>query len=282
MGVSTMSARFATHSIARKREFSPSVLVRIAIGFFLKMLAQIGRGFSDVVVYKENIYQQMVQLLNMAAVPVMTDLELELPGVRNCELYPFPLPDLFMGAPLTISGKYVGKFPSTVTLHGVAPLQGAGFGFSLEAKTQQSDVIPVGKVFLKQRLDLLTAKAWLEESKQIENEVVDLSCENSMPSAYTVMMAYETTEEQKHDLAKSKGKRKWYRDPKVLGALAVGNCMLIGAAAFYFGDLASSMGNVPVIGGIGDAVASIDGCDCCDCGCLDCCGDCDCSDCMVC
>jgi hypothetical protein len=44
------------------------------------MLAQIGRGFSDVVVYKEKIFDQMLQLLNMAAVPVITNVQLSIAG----------------------------------------------------------------------------------------------------------------------------------------------------------------------------------------------------------
>ena len=49
-------------------------------------------------------------------------------------------------------------------------------------------VIPVGKVFIKQRIDLLSAKAWLEESEETKKEVVDLSCDESMPSPYTMMV----------------------------------------------------------------------------------------------
>jgi len=53
--------------------------------------------------------------LNMAAVPVLTNITVQIPGVSGLELYPFPVPDLFMGAPLTLSGKCKGKFPSNST-----------------------------------------------------------------------------------------------------------------------------------------------------------------------
>jgi len=110
------------------------------------------------------------------------------------ELYPFPVPDLFMGAPLTISGKCKGKFPPEIRLNGLLPDK---TDYHLEIKSRESDVIPVRKVFIKQRLDLLTAKAWLEQSRPVQQEVVNVSVAESMPSAYTVMVAYETTEEKK-------------------------------------------------------------------------------------
>jgi len=172
--------------------------------------------------------------------------------------------------------------------------------------------------------------------KQLQEQIVDISCTESMPSAYTTMVAYETTEEKRRemkadrqqsmangrdaqgedapllggvngdegksdtgsgskvDLAKkqaaaTQAKKKWYRNPKVLGAIAVGNAVLIGAAAFSFGDLAASAGNLPVIGALGDGIGNLLSGDCCGLG--DCCGacgdcqcdcDCDCGDCLAC
>ena len=68
--------------------------------YFLKMLAEIGRGFDDVVVYRENIYRKMTRLLERASVPVLTNIELDMPGLDEVELYPFPIPDLFLNGPL--------------------------------------------------------------------------------------------------------------------------------------------------------------------------------------
>jgi hypothetical protein len=150
-------------------------------------------------------------------------------------------------------------------------------------------------VFIKQRLDLLTARAWLEESKKLEAEIVELSCRESLPCAHTTMLAFETTEEKKREAEKKAGaapdadkktqgvaaltaQRRWYQNRSAIAALAVGNAMLIGAAAFSFGDLAGTLGNVPVIGTLGDLVSSGLDSTCCEiCGACDC-GSCDCGD----
>jgi len=255
-------------------------------------------------VYKERIFSQIMQLLNMAAVPVLTGVTLEMSGIENVELYPFPIPDLFMGAPLTIAGHYKGRFPDKIKMNG---LMADGRKFEMEILSRASEVIPVSKVFLKQRIDLLTARAWFEESKSIQDQVVDISCQESMPSAYTMMVAFETTEEKKNSLLQdskddgdeplikkggdekmssqeraklmAQAKQKWYKNPKTIAALAVGNAVLIGAAVFSFGDIAASVGNLPVIGSLGDGIfGALDG-SCCD-ACGNC--DCDCGDCLAC
>ena len=63
------------------------------------MLALMSKGFSSNVLYKEKIYEEMVHLMEMASIPVLTDVALMM-QVAGCELYPFPIPDLFVGAPL--------------------------------------------------------------------------------------------------------------------------------------------------------------------------------------
>jgi len=238
--------------------------------FFLKMLAEIGRGFSDVVVYKEKIFGQVNQLLNVASEPVITNIGMKAPGVKSMDVFPCPIPDLFMGAPLTISGSYEGTFPKQIELIGTLH---TGEKWVTKVDCRKSDVIPVKKVFVKQRLDLLTARAWLEGSKDLESKVVNISCEESVPSAYTMMVAYETTEEKKKEMEKEMDPKKkggkWWQNKKMIAAVAVGNIAIIGAVAFSFGDLGASLGNLSLDGSI-DIGALTGCCGNCDCNCADC------------
>lgn len=281
------------------------------------MLAEIGRGFSDNCVYSEQIYGRVQQLMNMASTPVLTSLSLALEGVEQCELYPFPLRDLFVGAPLLVAGKFIASrgFPAKIGLQGTLSDVSAwscgrctsalrwpcGLGswsfrcwrecrcassfpasrcvrvdlgphcpvlivavcfcsavqgkvIALDVLTTENGQVPVNKVFLKQRIDLLTARAWLEESKEIEAQIVALSVAESMPCAYTSMVAYETTPAKKEEQNKKDGKTETKGEEKkgeqkkksggvsagTVAAVAVGGVIVLGAAAFAFGDVGTS------------------------------------------
>lgn len=60
-------------------------------------------------------------------------------GLTQVELYPFPIPDVFVGQPLLVSGKFEGDWPETVEICGTLPdgncewgrVQGCGGGFGL-------------------------------------------------------------------------------------------------------------------------------------------------------
>lgn len=257
--------------------------------FFLKMLATIGRGFSDVVVFKERLFDQMSRLLEMCRVPIIVNTELDIPGVQALEINPSPMPDLFLGSPLTVSGSFKGTFPSEISFCGLLV---TGEAVQLTVVCTTSDIVPVAKIFIKQRLDVLTAKVWLQEDlvdgKHEDREaLIQLACDHSIPTAYTSLVMYETAKKSgdnsKIDDAKSddddivppkktaKGKVPLYKDPKKLALLGVGVGVVVGAVAFSFGDVAGTVGNAGALGDLGSIDADCCGCDGCDCG-----------DCMLC
>lgn len=198
----------------------------------------------------------------MANCPVLTDVSIDIEGVEECEIYPFPIPDLFLGAPIILSGKYQNAvFPSQVELTGTLA---TGQPYSVKMPVLPAGNVPVERVFLKQRLEILTSKGWLQDSPEIMAQVVQLSTAASMPCAHTTMIAFETTPQQ---LAKFEtqhggntqggelyeansgggpgvsGRRGLSRG--AIGALAVGGTiMVVGASAAAFGDVAATMGNV--------------------------------------
>ena len=82
-------------------------------------------------------------LVAMASVPVLTDIELGLASANGCELYPDPLPDLFLGAPLVISGRFKGTFPAQIGIRGRLP---NGNVYEAVIQGASSAYIPVSKV----------------------------------------------------------------------------------------------------------------------------------------
>jgi hypothetical protein len=67
------------------------------------------------------IQASMEQMLHAAALPILSDVQLVVPGVSQLRLCPDPIPDVFVGQPLLVSGKYAGEWPEKVYLIGTMP-----------------------------------------------------------------------------------------------------------------------------------------------------------------
>eukprot|EP00462_Mataza_sp_D1_P020559 CAMPEP_0175130936 /NCGR_PEP_ID=MMETSP0087-20121206/6267_1 /TAXON_ID=136419 /ORGANISM="Unknown Unknown, Strain D1" /LENGTH=669 /DNA_ID=CAMNT_0016413177 /DNA_START=95 /DNA_END=2105 /DNA_ORIENTATION=- len=223
--------------------------------FFLKMLAKIGRGFSDVVVYKEKVFSQITRLINMASVPIITNCTLSVEGATKVVTYPDPIPDLFLGAPLTLSGNFEGDITGPVQLWGQT---GDNVRVSIPCDVVSSTVIPVEKVLIQQQISLMTADAWLNEDEGVEENVVNLSCKHNVASAYTSMVAYELLDgEDDNDDAQGDGKdddddtikqhHKKLQRAKV-AAMVLTTGTVIAAASFSFGDVLGTSENMALLG----------------------------------
>lgn len=258
-------------SRATRTRIATFAIGKYANWFFLKMLSQIGHGVSDVCMYSETIYKKVVRLMKVLAEPLLTSVELDIPGCKSIEVLPNPIPDLFLGRPVNISGVFKGDIKEA----SLRAINTEGAACSVPCTIKRSKVIPVDRVLMQQRIDLLTAKAWLEESDALKKQVVQESCENEIPSAFTTMVLTEYEEvnqDEDGDLKKKKGK--WYTDKGKVAAVVGGGAVLVGALAFSFGDVASTDANLGMLFG-GEGAEGC--CECCgdECGCDACCDACD-------
>jgi len=262
--------------------------------YFLKTLSKLGRGFSDVVVFKEKIYQKMDHLLRMANTPVLTDIEIGLQG-DQIEIYPFPIPDLFIGAPIVVAARFrSNQCPSKIAIRGFNP---HGEQETITTKVETRNDLPVEKIFIKQQIDLMTAEAWLKKSTKMQEKVVDVSVNANMPSMYTNTVVFETTQSLLDDMVNENDQKfddlangnhiqrkrlldKMKNNKKTVAALAIGGtAAVVAVGVMSFGNVQATLDNIPILGGGGDVDVDLDACcdDCGDCDCdLDCECDCDC------
>ena len=92
--------------------------------YFLKMLANIGRGLFDAAFTNDKIATQMSKMLTAARSPVLTNIEIGVGVGSEVELYPFPVPDLYLATPVMVSGKFSfsdASCPSTRSSPATAP-----------------------------------------------------------------------------------------------------------------------------------------------------------------
>ena len=159
--------------------------------YFLKMLATVGRGYSDFFL-TEGLEEKMSALIGKASVPVLTDTKLLADGSSALELFPSPMPDLYVNAPLLVVGSYKGALPESLTFRAT---KGDGEDVSLRIPVEERGSMPVAKIFAKKQLDCLVAAHWASptaaEAKALHAKAVAVSVEESIPSPFTTTVAYD-------------------------------------------------------------------------------------------
>ncbi|KAF5743111.1 hypothetical protein HS088_TW09G01176 [Tripterygium wilfordii] len=138
----------------------------------------------------ESIEFRMQKFFASTSSAIVGDIAIDLlEDLNGVEVYPPHIPDLSYERPLILSGRYQGKFSDSIKAKGLLADLSA---FAIDLKIEKAKEIPLDRIFAKQYIDLLTAKAWLSEDKRLEEKVAKMSIQTGVASEYTRMMLLET------------------------------------------------------------------------------------------
>ncbi|CAI8610969.1 unnamed protein product [Vicia faba] len=157
--------------------------------YFLRMLANIGRGQYDAALDVDLIEPRMLTLFEKASSLILANIKMDmLNEIDQVEVYPSNIPDLSLEGPLVLSGRYKGNFPETLKVNGIM----ADFSnFEIDLKIQRDKGLPVQRISARDQIEHLTAQAWLSDNKQLEQKVAKLSLQTGFISEYTSMIMLE-------------------------------------------------------------------------------------------
>ncbi len=153
------------------------------------------RGYASYVRPNERVDEEVASLYNKISAPVLTDLELEIDGVRFESLYPsVPLPDLFAGTQLTVVGRYRdGADDAVVRLSGMVNGERQTFTYDqIDFRDRAGGDSYVARLWATRRIGELLNQIRLNgENPEIVDSIVSLSIRFGIITPYTSFLIEE-------------------------------------------------------------------------------------------
>ncbi len=185
---------------AMRRDLGGARLYTVAIGsapnlFLATKMAQFGRGSFTHIADIDEIQDQMTRLFESIDSPVLTDVNLTFEGVETAEVYPERLPDLFVGKPLLIFGRFtkgrVGKAHLTAR-------EGNGFyGADIEFDVSKATFHPgITTLWARQKVEELMDHWRLSDENgqaEIRANVIAHAIRYRLVTRFTSLVAVEET-----------------------------------------------------------------------------------------
>jgi Ca-activated chloride channel family protein len=163
----------------------------------LDSLARENRGASAYVRPGERVDEQVSTFFARVSTPVLTDLNLQVDGVAIEDTYPYPLPDLFAGSQLIVTGRYRSGGPASITLSGLVNGQPRAFRyddlrFATSGNQQRNDAGFIPRLWATRKIGHLLNQMRLNgETREIIDEVVALSIRYGIITPYTSFLVEE-------------------------------------------------------------------------------------------
>lgn len=153
----------------------------------LDAMAQENRGRSQYVQPGENLESAVAAFWQKVGQPVLADVKLQWEGVTVSEVYPRPLPDLYLGTQLVLMGRYRKGADAKLTISGVVDGQQQSYRFTnlrFAEKETTRDYIP--RLWANRKVGyLLSEIRRTGPDTERVNEVIALSQRFGIVTPYT-------------------------------------------------------------------------------------------------
>ena len=157
----------------------------------LDQLSSSLRGASAYVRPGEKIDEAVSGFYAQISAPVLVDVKLEIAGVRTEDLYPYPLPDLFVGSQLVVVGRYRQGGAATVRLSGAVNNQPQTYSYGAIFAARGGDDF-IARLWAQRKIGYLLAQIRLSGPKdELVKEIVTLSTRYGIVTPYTSFLVQE-------------------------------------------------------------------------------------------
>ena len=181
------------------RKLDNTRLFTIGIGsapnsYFMSRSAEIGRGAHLHIGKESEISAKMSELFAKIENPAVTDLKLKLPNGLYAEHYPNPLPDLYVGDPVSIAIRGYESF-GTATLEGKIGDKNWSIDVPLDQAVKHSGI---AKVWAREKIANLE-RAWIAQSasgetlESIDKELLKTALNYGLVSRLSSLVALDVT-----------------------------------------------------------------------------------------
>jgi len=155
-------------------------------------------GLPEYVRGGEAIDGKVTRLFAKMSHPVLTDLAIEIPGVKVTEMYPKQLPDLFRGSQAVLVGSYEGAGDSVIRLRGRVGDKKEEFVYEGTFPEKCTDRSFIGPIWAHRKIGYLLDQIRLHgKDKELKDEVIRLSVAYGIETPYTSYLVLENAEQYK-------------------------------------------------------------------------------------
>ncbi|MGC9398273.1 MAG: VIT domain-containing protein [Anaerolineae bacterium] len=157
----------------------------------LDQLAENHNGRPTYVEPEERIDEQVSAFYERMQRPLLTDITLDYGGIATYDVYPAPLPDLYAGTQLVLTGRYRGAGPEALTLTG--EVAGRRVTYSYEVNFDAgADASFIPRLWAARKIGHLLTQIRLHgEEQEWIDAVVTLSLRYGIITPYTSFLIQE-------------------------------------------------------------------------------------------
>jgi Ca-activated chloride channel family protein len=160
--------------------------------YLIDHMAKVGRGAVAYLGPKDSAAQIMEDFFARISHPALTDLQIDWGGLYVSEVFPRALPDLFVGRPVILTGRFAGSQDTTIRVNGQAagqPMQVTIPATLADGATHKG----LPSVWARMKIADLTDQSTYQPDAELPGAIKQVALDYSLMSAFTAFVAVDST-----------------------------------------------------------------------------------------
>jgi Ca-activated chloride channel family protein len=161
--------------------------------YLIDHMAKAGRGAVAYLGPKDSAAQIIEDFFGRISHPAMTDLAIDWAGLHVTEVYPSRLPDLFVGRPVILAGRFAGSEDTTVRINGIAAGQPAQVAIPASLRSPIQTQAGVPAVWARMKIAELADLSTYQPDPDLPAAIKQVALDYSLMSPFTAFVAVDAT-----------------------------------------------------------------------------------------
>jgi Ca-activated chloride channel family protein len=160
--------------------------------YLIDHMAKAGQGAVAYLGLKDSAAQIMEDFFARISHPALTDLQIDWGGLYVSEVFPRALPDLFVGRPVILTGRFAGNADTTIRVNGKVgdqPMQVAIPATLTAAATHKG----LPSIWARMKIAALADQSTYQPDADLPVQIKQVALDYSLMSAFTAFVAVDST-----------------------------------------------------------------------------------------
>lgn len=180
------------------RRTGPSRIFSFGVGsspnrYLLDHLAKAGRGAVAYLGPRDDGARVMEDFFNRIGLPAMTDLQIDWGTMQVSEVFPRFLPDLFVGRPVILTGRFAGDTETPVRISGRAAHLPVSQTVPSDLTQTASNHAGLPSVWARMKISDLADESTYAPNTELPERIKQVALDYSLMSAFTAFVAVDST-----------------------------------------------------------------------------------------
>jgi Ca-activated chloride channel family protein len=167
--------------------------------YLLDRMAKLGKGAVAYIGLDESAGEIIDLFYERISHPALADVAIDWGGLKVTDVYPATIPDLFVGRPVILTGRFEGRGDTTIRVSGKVGNLDQEIDIPVNLGATGDTHKGIACVWARKKIETLANQATYDNSTELPEQIKQVALEYGLMSSYTAFIAVDSSRQTAGD-----------------------------------------------------------------------------------